>query len=67
MPRPALDPEQKELNMKASRLKYYAKIRDARLQKWREEHPNPLPRGRPRKITIPPRQEEEVAELVPMV
>jgi len=30
--------------------KYYLKIRDARLAKYRLDHPNPNPVGRPRKV-----------------
>lgn len=30
--------------------KYYLKIRDARLLKYRLDHPNPNPVGRPKKV-----------------
>ena len=33
-----------------SQKKYYIKVRDARLAKYRLEHPNPNPVGRPRKV-----------------
>ena len=35
--------------LKAAQKRYYQKVRESRLAKYREEHPNPRPRGRPRK------------------
>lgn len=36
-------------SLKAAQRKYYQKVRESRLAKYKEEHPNPRPRGRPRK------------------
>ncbi len=36
--------------MKRAQKKYYDKNRDALLAKYKETHPNPRPRGRPRKV-----------------
>ena len=35
--------------LKSAQKRYYQKVRDARLAKYRETHPNPNPRGRPKK------------------
>jgi len=36
-------------SLKTAQKKYYQKVRESRLAKYKEEHPNPRPRGRPRK------------------
>lgn len=35
--------------VKIANRRYYEKMSEARKQKYREAHPNPKPRGRPRK------------------
>jgi hypothetical protein len=35
--------------LKSAQKRYYQKVRESRLAKYKEEHPNPRPRGRPRK------------------
>jgi hypothetical protein len=35
--------------LKKAQKKYYQKVRESRLAKYKEEHPNPRPRGRPKK------------------
>ena len=36
--------------MKRAQKKYYQKVRESRLAKYREAHPNPRPVGRPKKV-----------------
>lgn len=37
--------------------RYYQKVREARLAKYKLDHPNPNPVGRPKKVVEPPEEE----------